>query len=370
MAVSVVIPAALLPLTGGRAQVTLEPSPRTVGDALSRLWEQHPGLRDRILTEQGQVRPHVNVFVGDESIRYAGGLAAPVPDGGVVTILPAVSGGALLPLAVLTLTVLAAGGPAPAQDASSPNVLSTLTAQVGGSIVRLSIVEGGQEQGNGTGFIVRRDGVVVTNHHVVGDTDADIVAIFRDGTRRKVLGSLALDEEHDLALIKIEPGDYPPLSLADAGGIRVGQPVFLLGSSSGLDQSLGTGIVSALRPDGFPDEWKRRYQEAGRKIVAGPIVQHTAVSTPGSSGSPVVNLEGKVVAVHHSGIFGWGVYFGAHADALRALMAQTNLDAPPRALRPSVARNLVISGAVFAALGALFVVPAVWRRLAGARRRR
>jgi molybdopterin converting factor small subunit len=51
-------------------------------------------VRDRILTEQGEVRPHVNVFVGDQSIRDTGGLATPVPDGAEIAIIPAVSGGA------------------------------------------------------------------------------------------------------------------------------------------------------------------------------------------------------------------------------------------------------------------------------------
>jgi sulfur-carrier protein len=94
MAVTVVIPGPLLPLTDGRARVSLEAGPATVADVLAELWRRHPGLRDRVLTEQGHVRPHVNVFVGDESIRYLGGLAAEVPDGAVLTILPAVSGGA------------------------------------------------------------------------------------------------------------------------------------------------------------------------------------------------------------------------------------------------------------------------------------
>jgi sulfur-carrier protein len=97
MAVTVVIPGPLLPLTGGRARVTLEAGPGTVAEVLAELWQKHPGLRDRVLTEQGEVRPHVNVFVGDESIRYVGGLAAAVPDGGVLAILPAVSGGASAP---------------------------------------------------------------------------------------------------------------------------------------------------------------------------------------------------------------------------------------------------------------------------------
>jgi hypothetical protein len=152
----------------------------------------------------------------------------------------------------------------------------------------------------------------------------------------------------------------------------VGQPVFLIGSSSGLDQSLGTGIVSALRPDGFPEEWKKRYRGAGEKIVAGPIIQHTAASSSGSSGSPVVDLQGRVVAAHHSGIFGTPIYFGAHADALRALLARTNLEATPKPFGPSVSRNLLISAAVIATIAALFAGPGLLgsfsRRLRGSRK--
>jgi len=264
---------------------------------------------------------------------------------------------------VALAVLFAADGPA--RDVVSPDVLPALASRIGASVVRISNVRSGDELGNGTGFIVRRDGVVVTNHHVVAQSDAVFVAVFRDGTRRKVLGSLALDEAHDLALVRIEPGDYTPLALAPASEIRVGQPVFLIGSSFGLDQSLGTGIVSALRPDGFPEEWKKRYREAGEKIVAGPLVQHTAVSAPGSSGSPVVNLEGQVIAVHHSGIHGASIYFGAHSDALRALMARTDLDAPPQAFGPRVWRNLLISAAVFGALGALLFLPRLWGRRGG-----
>ena len=265
-------------------------------------------------------------------------------------------------VAVRLLLLLALAGPGSlgAQSSSTTDTLSDLSAQVGGSVVRISLIDGADEEGNGTGFVVRRDGVVVTNHHVVDDAPSKMVAVFRDGSRRRVLGSLALDEEHDLALIRIESGDYPALSLAESAAIKVGQPVFLIGSSSGLDQSLGAGVVAALRPDGFPEEWKKRSREDGEKIVSGPLVQHTASSSAGSSGSPVVNLDGKVVAVHHSGIRGTPIYFGAHADALRSLIAKTDLDAKPRPLGPDVTRNLLISVAVFAALAGVIFLPRLW----------
>jgi len=65
-----------------------------VCDALTILWTLYPGLRDRIANEQGQIRQHINLFIGDENIRYLGGLTSPVSDGADISIVPAVSGGA------------------------------------------------------------------------------------------------------------------------------------------------------------------------------------------------------------------------------------------------------------------------------------
>jgi molybdopterin synthase sulfur carrier subunit len=64
-----------------------------VGEALQALFERCPGVRDRVLSEDGRIRQHVNVFVGDESVRFLGGLDAKVEGGVKITILPAVSGG-------------------------------------------------------------------------------------------------------------------------------------------------------------------------------------------------------------------------------------------------------------------------------------
>lgn len=87
------IPGYLRAFTGGRARILLDGGLATVGDALDQLWSVHPGVRDRVVTEQGGVRPHVNVFVDNESIRFTGGLETPVRDGVEITIVPAISGG-------------------------------------------------------------------------------------------------------------------------------------------------------------------------------------------------------------------------------------------------------------------------------------
>jgi molybdopterin synthase sulfur carrier subunit len=87
------IPATLRDLPGVGAVVTLPGEPGTVAEVFDALWREVPVLRDRVLTETGAVREHVQVFVGVESIRYTGGLATAVPDGTEISIVPAVSGG-------------------------------------------------------------------------------------------------------------------------------------------------------------------------------------------------------------------------------------------------------------------------------------
>lgn len=87
------IPGALREFTAGRAKVEITFSRGTVADVLSALWSLYPGVRDRVVNEQGQIRQHVNIFIGNENIRYSGGLASPVSEGAEISIVPAVSGG-------------------------------------------------------------------------------------------------------------------------------------------------------------------------------------------------------------------------------------------------------------------------------------
>ena len=87
------IPSPLREFAGRKSQVTLEVSAATVAAALDALWERYPGLRDRIVTEQGNVREHVNVFLNDENIRFTGGLNTPVPKDASIHVIPAISGG-------------------------------------------------------------------------------------------------------------------------------------------------------------------------------------------------------------------------------------------------------------------------------------
>jgi len=88
------LPAALSAYAGGRKRVEVAlPGPGTVAALLEAVGRDHPGVRQRVLDELGALRPHVNVFVNGESIRYLTGLATPVADGDEVWVVAAVSGG-------------------------------------------------------------------------------------------------------------------------------------------------------------------------------------------------------------------------------------------------------------------------------------
>jgi len=226
------------------------------------------------------------------------------------------------------------------------------------SVVRLSIGgSGDDERGHGTGWLLTRDGVVCTNHHVIDGVRRGMVAVFGDGATRRVLGVLADDAKNDLALIRIEGGGYQPLPLADVDDVKTGMRVFLLGSTLGYDQTAGVGIVSAVRADGLPPKIRERLaHQLERVATEGPIVQHTATSGPGASGSPILDVRGRVVAVHHSGIDGSGMGFGARVDAVAQLVARTDLTATPVPFGSNTWRNLAISAGVLGTLGAVVAV--------------
>jgi molybdopterin synthase sulfur carrier subunit len=91
MSVSVRVPAQLRTLTGGVGEVQVEAT--TVGEALKALDVAHPGFAERLFDSAGELRRFVNVFVADEDVRFLDGLATPVAEGQVISVVPAVAGG-------------------------------------------------------------------------------------------------------------------------------------------------------------------------------------------------------------------------------------------------------------------------------------
>jgi molybdopterin converting factor small subunit len=87
------IPAPLREFTEGHSKVEIADALTTLADALSALWILYPGLRDRVATEQGQIREHINIFIGDDDVRFTGGLTSRLSAGSEISIVPAISGG-------------------------------------------------------------------------------------------------------------------------------------------------------------------------------------------------------------------------------------------------------------------------------------
>lgn len=145
----------------------------------------------------------------------------------------------------------------------------------------------GFPRGMGSGFIVSKDGVVVTNHHVVANSTALEVKL-ADGRRFKatLLGS---DQFTDLAVLKIDGEEkLPTLSFGDSSKLRVGDYVIAIGSPLGLESTVTAGIVSA-KGRGDLGLYRDSYLD---------FVQTDAAISPGSSGGPLVDLDGRVVAVN------------------------------------------------------------------------
>ena len=148
-----------------------------------------------------------------------------------------------------------------------------------------------KRQGTGSGFIIRKDGVILTNNHVV-DNAQEITVTLTDKQqyKAKVLGR---DPKTDLAVIKIEPkSSLPVATLGNSHALRVGDWVMAIGNPFGLTNTVTTGIVSAK----------------GRTIGAGPyddFIQTDASINPGNSGGPLFTMAGEVVGIN-TAIFSQG----------------------------------------------------------------
>lgn len=134
----------------------------------------------------------------------------------------------------------------------------------------------------GTGFLVRPDGVIVTNYHVIAAGNVAVVK-FADGTVSPVDGVLAADKVRDLAIIKIHGRTFRTLTLGNSDQIQVGEEVVAIGNPLGLELSVSNGILSGVRRD---------------EKEGGKLLQVTAPISHGSSGGPLFNMFGEVIGIN------------------------------------------------------------------------
>ena len=142
---------------------------------------------------------------------------------------------------------------------------------------------GGDTQSLGSGFIISKDGYVLTNHHVVKGAD-EIIVKFSD--RRELVAKLiGSDARTDVAVLKVEATDLPAVTIGDPNKLQVGEWVLAIGSPFGFEQSVTAGIVSA----------KGRSLPGGNYV---PFIQTDVAINPGNSGGPLFNMDGQVVGIN------------------------------------------------------------------------
>jgi putative serine protease PepD len=218
--------------------------------------------------------------------------------GGPSRWLAAVGGGtvsAVIVSAVLLGTGIA-GDDQPAATVTTPPAVVNAT-DAKGDLVRSvyaaaspSVVSVRTQSGSGTGFLVDSDGTIVTNAHVVGDSQ-QVQVVFEDNGDLHDAQVLGVDPSTDLAALKVDPGaaqGVRPLQLADSDSVQVGDSAVAIGYPLGLDRTATAGIISGLE----------RKIESPNGFSIDKVLQTDAPINPGNSGGPLLDSHARVIGVN------------------------------------------------------------------------
>ena len=140
-------------------------------------------------------------------------------------------------------------------------------------------------EGQGSGFIIDKDGHILTNYHVIADArQVEVTLHNRKKYRATIVGT---DRSHDLAIVQIKSPDLQPMTLGDSTHLQVGQKVYAIGNPFGLSGTLTRGIVSSIRSVQEPDG-----------VAIDEAIQTDAAINPGNSGGPLLNWHGEVIGIN------------------------------------------------------------------------
>jgi hypothetical protein len=169
-----------------------------------------------------------------------------------------------------------------AQSAPPRKDIPAIAKAANGAIVSIVMSDkDGSPIAQGSGFLVSKDGIIVTNYHVISEGSSAIVK-FPDGAFYVVDGVLASDKARDVAVIKAHGGNFRTLTLGNSDQLQVGEEVVAIGNPLSLESTVSNGIVSGIRT----------VEEEGGKFL-----QVTTPISPGSSGGPLFNMAGEVVGI-------------------------------------------------------------------------
>ncbi len=148
-----------------------------------------------------------------------------------------------------------------------------------------------QKVGAGSGFLVTKDGYIVTNKHVVSDESATYTVLLSDGSK-KVARIFYLDPNDDVAIIKIDGNSYTAVPIGNSDTIKLGQGVIAIGNALGeFENSVSTGIISGLK------RTISATASTGQTAELKNVIQTDAAINPGNSGGPLLDFSGKAIGV-------------------------------------------------------------------------
>ncbi len=141
------------------------------------------------------------------------------------------------------------------------------------------------QEGQGSGFVIDKEGHILTNYHVIADArQVEVTLHNRKKYKATIVGT---DKSHDLAIVQIKAPDLQPMTLGDSSNLQVGQRVYAIGNPFGLAGTLTLGIVSSIRQVQEPDG-----------LVIEEAIQTDAAINPGNSGGPLLNWHGQVIGIN------------------------------------------------------------------------
>ena len=141
------------------------------------------------------------------------------------------------------------------------------------------------QEGQGSGFVIDKEGHILTNYHVIADArQVEVTLHNRKKYKATIVGT---DKSHDLAIVQIKAPDLQPMTLGDSANLQVGQKVYAIGNPFGLAGTLTRGIVSSIRQVQEPDG-----------LVIDEAIQTDAAINPGNSGGPLLNWHGQVIGIN------------------------------------------------------------------------
>ncbi len=165
---------------------------------------------------------------------------------------------------------------------SSKKDIAMVAKGADGAVVSITMLDdNGQPITQGSGFVISKDGRIVTNYHVIKSGSSAIVKL-PNGAFFTVDGVLALDKDRDIAVIKAHGDDFHTVPLGDSSRVGVGDEVIAIGNPLSLESTVSNGIISGLRTV---------------REERGDFLQVTTPISPGSSGGPLFNMEGQVIGI-------------------------------------------------------------------------